>query len=272
VVLGRKTERLARERELLIKSRIQIVEPLYKSYLKSLKPSQLLFQPCLTQVCEFTKFNDVVQAADDINVDAASFTEAMEMLPGLIIAWTEERRKMLLDLISTSSKETADITLSGISSRRLVPPTVAPVQGLPSACPPAATVDPLSLATSVFKCGRACAKNDSPWGNMIANCLIAWEGVNTHQCSWYAPRYSMLGMEAVPSIYKFSTSGSAVAAALISAVGLKADRATPTDMDRLGPLFFCQTCGPQNHPRNVSGCDVYTWRSAVCRSFIVNCV
>jgi hypothetical protein len=268
MVQNKKAERLAIERQHRITSRCPIVEKLYKSYLKCLKPSQVFFQPCVVQVCELPKFNDLVQAADDVNIDAASFAEAMEMLPGLIIAWTEERRKMLLDLISASSKELAGTTTSGASSQPLVPPTAAPVPGLQSASLSATeAVDPLSLATSVFECGEACARNISPWGRMFGNCLIAWEGVNTHQCKRYITTTGTVVTEpqAVTSMYKFSQSGSAAAASLILAAGLKTDRATPMDMDRLDLLFSCHSCGPQRcYSRNEYGYFVYTWRSAVC--------
>lgn len=278
MVQQERAKRLAIERQRLLDRRTHVVNTLYKSYLKCLKPSEVFFQPCIAQICKFSQFNDLVQAADDVAINAASFAEAMEQLPGLIIAWTEQQRKILLDLILTASKDT---TLSGPSSHPpalLTPgPAGAPGPQFTTLSPPGA-VDPLNLATSVFECGRPCVSNDSLWSGTgtFANCLIAWKGVNTHRCKMYGQRSIGWGLresQAVTSVYKFSQKGSAAAVSLILVAGLRPDSATPTDMDRLDLLFFCHSCGPQHHRQySKFGHQVYTWRSAVRLLFISSCM
>jgi hypothetical protein len=294
VVQAARTKRLAKQRAALVGQRKVIVELLYKTYLKTLKPSQWFFQPSSVEVCEFSPFNEIVEAPDGVTVDAASFGEAMERLPGLIAIWTEGRRRTLMDLLLESLKD----MVGGTSLPKPLPEThtnghgekekgretkmgqedgevtedkgekEAIIRPNPSASTipsPSNTIDTLNLATSVFECGRGCLDNRSPWGYLFSNPLIAWEGVNTHQCKERDISTLIYDQtQVVASVYKFSVRGSTCAASLISLAGLDVARTTPADMDDRDLLFFCQSCGPQKDIYEALTWVVFTWRSAVC--------
>jgi hypothetical protein len=277
-VQHKKADRLARERAALIHNRTRIVDSVYKSYLKTLLPSQWAFHPCVAEVCKFSPFDALVQAPDEVTVNAASFAEAVVMLPGLVATWMQERRQMLLDMLSASSKHSADATSSSGGGHTLlnvagscttkIAESSSATDTTSSSYTPPGTVDRLSLATSVFMCGSTCSSNNSSWGgpgSQYSNALIAWDGIHTHQCQERVVYYSSeLRPWGIPSVYQFSVAGSAAAVTLVSLAGLKPSSATPRDMDQRDLRFFCKSCGPRGHARGSYGRDVYTWRSAVC--------
>jgi hypothetical protein len=267
IVQHAKARRLASERAAVIDSRTQILEPLYKLYLKNLLPSQWAFQPSVAEVCEFSPFDTLVQAPNEVVITTASFSEAIMLLPGLISTWIQERRQRLLDMLPASSK----VSTNAPSSLPIVsrPSTVTITGLLPArntaSCISTSTIDRLSLAASVFECGNsACRGNFTPWDgwrSKFCNALIAWDGIHTHQCRERGTFFSRKRCS-IPSVYEFSPEGSAAAIALISLAGLEVSSATPWDMDQRDLRFFCNTCGPRDHHKTY-GRDVYTWRSAV---------
>jgi len=107
IVEARKIRRQETERKGLLETRTSLVENLYKTYLKTLKPSQWFFQPCPAEVCEFSPFNEHINAASDLSVKEKTFAAAMTMLPGLLVMWAEERRKGLLEMLRAASPKGA---------------------------------------------------------------------------------------------------------------------------------------------------------------------
>jgi hypothetical protein len=202
------------------------------------------------------------------------------MLPGLIATWMQERRQTLLDMLSASSKLSFDTTspssngsalpnASELSTPKIAGPGLSPAPATTSSSHTVpGTVDPLNLATSVFRCGHpACEdRNNGSLGTRYSKVLVAFDGVLTHQCQTRVNYWSE--RRSIPSIYQFSTEGSAAAVTLVSLAGLKPSSATPRDMDQRDLRFFCKPCGPGRH-RGRYGREVFTWRSAVCLVFVL---
>ena len=261
IIIQAKEARLAKERGNLVHSRIKILELVFISYIKTLRPIQWRFLPSIFEVAEFSPFHDVIQAPNDVNVTPASFTALVDTLPALIADWSEERKISLLHML-TASKE-------NLPKECLLPALIEDGQIIHTpiskhTCPDH-SVDPLSLATAVFQCRDSCLSDNSAWGTRISNVLIGWDEVNSHQCKRYHQLdyhdYHYSNRE-VPSLYKSSPTGSAAASALVSAAKLRPHCATAHDMDDHAFLFFCKKCGPQSHAGGY-GYEVFTWRAAV---------
>lgn len=263
IIIQAKEYRLANERRALVNSRIDVLEPVFISYIKTLKPMQWRFLPSAAEVAEFSLFKDVIQAPNNIRVTPASFTPLVDALPALIADWSQGRKTSLLQMF-TASKE-------NLPKATCVPPafiedgeiTDTPISN------PDHSVDLLSLAIAVFQCGQGlCYHDNSAWGVGVSNTLIGWDEVNSHHCRPRSFNYWDSSSVRVPSVYKFSPTGSAAASALVSVAKLCPHCTTAQDMDDHAFLFFCNKCGSQHNPGG-HGRAVFTWRAAVRLTFLI---
>ncbi|KAF9464002.1 hypothetical protein BDZ94DRAFT_1257356 [Collybia nuda] len=218
--------RILAAHEAIVEQRKTILKDMYKSYLKTLQPSQWLYHPRSKELTEFSVFEPLINADDEVTVDNASFQEPMSMLPGLISTWSEQRMANLRNKITSVAQG------NGITS-----------------------IDPVHLATSIFQCGNSlCGTSHTPWRG-CSNLLFAWEGAVTHHCK----TNDFFFAKDLQTELVFSEKGSRAAEQLISLIGLNPTSSTTADMDQLDPRFFCSLCTPiVSHGR-----PVYSWRSGV---------
>ncbi|KAF9464012.1 hypothetical protein BDZ94DRAFT_532928 [Collybia nuda] len=237
VVQARKTERLVRQRKLLVQSRMTFLKTAYQSYLKTLVPSEWIYQARVEDVAKFPIFDQVLGAKDITTFSTDNLQEPISMLPGLITEWIEGRRADLRSKLPPS-KNTGQI----------------------SSLTPAPGIDPLTLATSVFECARKCLANQSVWGCEYGNPLFGWDGVAPHHCT-VDPWRTINGDSS--TMIAFSEKGSAAAAKFVAFAGLDVATTTPADMDKKDLRFFCSICGPKYSRDHPFGRCAYTWRSGV---------
>ncbi|KAF8058734.1 hypothetical protein FPV67DRAFT_515626 [Lyophyllum atratum] len=224
-----------------IEVRTKVVEGVYKSYLKTLVPSQILYSPIVEIISKFPAFKQVIRAHPDIDVSADSFGNAMALLPELSSAWAEQRKTILRKRLARS--KTSSYT--------------TPNEEMAS---PSTEIEVLDLATSVFKCSRSKCGSNFQWGDIL-NILFGCDAIVTHRCDAGALISYVDGP--APTAVAPSKKGSATAAALVQLAGLDPRRATVTDMDERDALFFCSKCA---HTNRGCGHVVYPWRSAVAHA------
>ncbi|KAF8054259.1 hypothetical protein FPV67DRAFT_1133531 [Lyophyllum atratum] len=249
-IMAAKSDRLASLRRILLQRRKEVLYPLYNKYLRTVTPSKWLYHPRACEVCNIPQFDEVLNAADDVQINEQSFTDVMRNLPALVKTWLEARKSVLEELVSLAKGPHVDSP----------EPESAPTK--PSDLSAAATTDILKLTTSIFKCGnRTCTVNASPWDGQYTNPLFGWDGAVTHQCeegSKWSPR-------PLPTILVFFKEASDAAAELARLSGLDITRATIADMDDQGKFFFCSHCPleQRNYCNRGDSRPAYTWRSAV---------
>jgi hypothetical protein len=273
LVQERRDIRLLAERRALVNSRKKIVEELYNAYRKTLVPSQLASHPRVSAICRIPEFSQYIDEST-VDITAASFSNSMDQLPGLIIQWIESKRaglrKLLTEeqstLIATPASAEAD---ARSSLTRDVPPLNEAIgmrsatgQASTSAHPPtppqsSESAEILNLATAVFSCGSvgtACSSS---------KLFIGWQEASTHHCKGYYTYH-----EEPQTKLQVHRRAAATAASIVKAAGLPVLTTTAAEIDERNLRFMCATCPPRHHARNVYGKPVFTWRSAVRLRFL----
>ena len=234
-----KVERITRERKSVIDSRKQAVKALYSAYKKTLVPTQWAYHPRNDQVCNF---EDIAALINDplANIELSHYHEALNKLPGLIEAFNEEKKALLLSLLSPKDSS------SSINND---------VAGKPGrTC--------LDLATSIFQCSTAgCQLQGRP--------LIAWQRVICHSCSvhcgqgdGYAYGYRYLRGDTLTPAFTFSDCGSIAVESLAALLIIDAREAVPADYDRKTARFVCLNCNLSSRA-GINGREALTWRECV---------
>jgi len=269
LVQERRDSRLLSERRALVNSRKKTVLELYNAYRKTLVPLQLPSHPRVSDICRIPEFSQYIEAESTVDITAASFSDIMNQLPGLIIQWIESKKAVLRNLlteaqstfIATPASAEAD---SRLSSTRDVPPLNEAV-GMRSATghvpasahpptPPQSSesADILNLATAVFSCGSVGTSCSS------SKLFIGWREASTHHCKGY-----FLHHEEPQTKLQVHMRAAGTAASIVKAAGLPVLTTTAAEMDGRDLRFMCATCPARHHAKNVYGKPVFTWRSAV---------
>lgn len=275
LVQERRDIRLLAERRALVISRKKIVEELYNAYRKTLVPSQLPSHPRVSDICRIPEFSQYIEAENTVDITAASFSDVMNQLPGLIIQWIESKkaglRKLLTEaqstLIATPASAEAHARLS---LTRDVPPlneaigTRSATGHVPTSVHPptppqsSESADILNLATAVFSCGSVGSACSS------SKLFIGWPEASTHHCKSY---YFIQEEKPQTKLQVHRAAGTA--ASIVKAAGLPVLTTTAAEMDERNLRFMCATCPARHwHTKNVYGKPVFTWRSAVRLRFL----
>jgi len=162
-----------------------------RSTKKTLQPAQWCYLPGLYEVIHLPVFSIVVNAADDVDVEAIHFKDAADVLPGFAVSWVAARKTQLAQLVDQART-------SGSASGKQDGPASSDTMSL-------------DLATTVFKCAqRSCSGLLS--ARKQDNTLIGWEAAAAHHCRddghAYLARNSNILLE---TILEFSVSGSTAA-------------------------------------------------------------
>lgn len=231
-----KVERIARERKQLIDSRKQVVKDIYSSYKKKLVPTQWAYHPQDDQVYDFEGIAALINDPSASNIEPSHHREALEKLPSLIEAFNEEKRAILLSLV-TRKDSSSDISndIAGTSS---------------STC--------LELATSIFQCSTVgCQLRERP--------LIACQRAICHSCDAHRGRGYGYHYNLLPTLtpaFTFSNRGSTAVESLAVLLALDARAAVPADYDRKAARFVCLNCTLLSRA-GIHGRDALTWRDCV---------
>ncbi|KAJ7126161.1 hypothetical protein C8R44DRAFT_781201 [Mycena epipterygia] len=242
LVQARKALRLKKEHEARIESRTRLAGDIYKEYKKTLLPAQWCYLPGLYEVIHLPIFSIVMNAADDVNVEAIHFKEAVDALPGFTVSWAATRKTQLAYLVDQA--RTSGSAPSGTQNGPASSGTVS-----------------LDLATTVFKCAqRSCSGLGS--ASKQDNTLIGWDAAAAHHCRDNGYAY-LARIKPLETILEFSMTGSTAAASLVALAGLDEKRATCAEMDRFDLRVLCIACSPQNTLNGKQSHNVFSWRTAV---------
>ncbi|KAK0448191.1 hypothetical protein EV421DRAFT_116483 [Armillaria borealis] len=221
------------DRSAALNSRTEIVEGIIKTYKQQFLPVVWREMPSFIDVCTFPPFREILELPTDSVVTEASFADAVNELPKLIVNWEQQRESKL---------------------RALVPPQET------------GNVDPLKLATTVFSCKHGCRAmitNADIWRHKCATYPSYILGSARYgQASNVDDLYHNLGNTEL----SFDVASSAVADSLVRLVSRDPATTTAEDMDNLNVEFLDDRICTYNLADKTGSCRgrrVLSWRECV---------
>lgn len=181
----------------------------YKDFKRTLQPSQWKYLPRTLEIAAFEPFSRHIEADVGVEVDQTTFDDAFLELPNLLATVAEQRKITLRTLIDGTPKGDGEIG-----------------------------VDPLDLATSVFKCDD----------DHSMQYVFGWDDIASHHCrtemdgtnwTYYNPQPKP---KTAPVEFKYSPELAKVVRILAQLAGLDAATATPTEFDEKNLRFGCDYC------------------------------
>ncbi|KAF8953642.1 hypothetical protein BDZ97DRAFT_2082542 [Flammula alnicola] len=253
-----KEDRLKRELRTLKVIRRRMVDSLYNTYKKSLRPSQWRYLPRTLDVCELEPFARLIDSSSDVPITEADFGQCMERLPELLTAEQDLLKIQLRGAISPVTSSLANPSNDTLEAGEITEASTS--------SPTAQPVDCLELATSVFECRvRYC--------NLDSRYLVGYDIIATHHCKperegveasyYYSISPSASTLLARPDEkFTIDTTAVATARALVLCTGLDPNTTLATDMDAKDYRFTCLQCRPQK-ANGVWTRIGYSWRTAI---------
>ncbi|KAF8873933.1 hypothetical protein BD779DRAFT_1678965 [Infundibulicybe gibba] len=148
-VESKRDSRITRERNTLRNARMNMLEPLYDAYAKSLPPREWIYLPDIHGLILHPRFHSIIYADSDANIMQSSFLPAAAELPTLVPAMISATKAALTSLLG-------------------------PVE--------VGVDEPLDLATSVFEHNLFYYYRGQPGQDMKRLVLISWDVVAAHAC------------------------------------------------------------------------------------------
>lgn len=206
----------------------------YKEFQRTLHPSQWRYLPRTLEIASLEPFAQHIGAEVEVEVEESTFNDAFLELPRLLATATEHRRAALSTLIGGAPKEDGEIG-----------------------------VDPIDLATAVFKCAEF-------HGNLYPfRYVFGWDEISSHHCLseqegtyrglFYRPPSTFRNS---PAVLEYSPEIANVVQKLAQLLGLDAATATPADFDKKNLRFSCECC-PWFAEKDRFYRVGYTWRHMV---------
>ena len=204
-------------------------------------PTQWAYHPKDDQVYNFEGIAALINDPSASNIEPSHYREALEKLPSLIAAFNEEKRALLLSLV-TRKDSSSDISndIEGKTGRTC-----------------------LDLATSIFRCSTVgCQLQERP--------LIACQRAICHSCDGHRGQvygyhygYSHSQRDMLTPAFTFSDRGSTAVESLAVLLALDARAAVPADYDRKAARFVCLNCTLLSSRAGIRGREALTWRDCV---------
>ncbi|KAH9486139.1 hypothetical protein JR316_0000203 [Psilocybe cubensis] len=210
--------RLARERKMLICRRMEFVKEQCRKFAEQWLPSAWAYLPPFYVVQGFDSIYKVIHAPHDRELEEKEVDEVLKHLAEEVNRWHKEKMEQLVSIIPDDEVKE-----------------------------PAADVNCINLATSVFHCFGS-----SQASLRMGGCLIGWDGAGPHlrcrslQRCWERRLH-------------FSRRGYEAAISLVRLAGLDPLTTTKWEMDALDRRFVCMNC-PLAHTNSR---QVYDWTEAV---------
>ncbi|KAF5385297.1 hypothetical protein D9615_000930 [Tricholomella constricta] len=226
LIASRKEKRQRFERETLLYTRRRAIQSTYFEYQKTLSPMTWETFPDYTALLHFEDICSLLNDPSDAELNELVCSEVFAKLPEYLHKWHQLQLQRCFALLP-------DTKATGLTD-----PTIS--------------MHKLYLATSVFTCIYSDCKGKNGAAEI---CLFGWDDVSVHAG---CPEFEMNA----PNHLAFSTSGSVIAGALVSFLGLDPTTASVSDMDRLNARLLCAEC-PQKPHKGGKGRQIYTWREYV---------
>lgn len=211
---------------MLICRRMEFVKEQCRKFAQQWLPTTWAYLPPFYVVQDFESMFRLIHAPHDRELDENDMLEPLRHLPEDMDRWHSEKMEQLVFMIPDDDCD----------------------KNLAESKKPAADLNSINLATSVFHCfGSAQASL------RMGGCLIDWDGAGPHlRCRSLQRRWDKR--------LHFSRRGHDAAISFVRLAGLDPLTATKWEMDSLDKRFVCMNC-PLVH---ASSRLVYDWTEAVC--------
>ena len=202
-----------------------VIKDVYSAVKGKLVPTQWAYHPDVDQVYKFRPIAALIDDPSDSKIGVHQCLEAFQELPGLVQALHEEKKAVLLSLVSQREGG------SGGSD--------------------------INLATAVFECNTpGCQGAQRP--------LIGWQRAICHTCDGHYGHhyYCYSGCGTITPTFIFSDRGFKAVESLASLLELDVQTAVPADYDQKLARFVCLNCNLVNRS-GMHGREALTWRDCV---------